>query len=411
MYCKMKLHICFLGGIFPSPIQEEIEKESNGVIQYAADALQKALLEGIRSHFEDVYLINLPFISSFPKFYRKLLVPGCHIRQSFGNAEVFGESMSFINIPIAKMWDKKQKAYQGLCKWGEDKEGAKVIIVYSIHSPLLAAAVNYKQRKGKDVKIILVVPDLPEYMSSNKSYIYKKLKQIDRQRLLKLYPLMDGYILLTDYMKERLPMQGKPYRVIEGIYKDTERTDSLPVRNKSIFYGGTLEKRYGVMNLVNAFINLNLSDYVLEICGMGEAAEDIRTLAKLYPNIHYFGQMPREVVLKKQREAALLVNPRTPEGEFTRYSFPSKTMEYLGSGVPTLLYRLPGIPEDYYNHCFSIEEIGIGALVSAMRNILSLKEEDLLEKGREAREFILQYKNPSAQCVKLKDLIEEVTTS
>ena len=38
------------------------------------------------------------------------------------------------------------------------------------------------------------------------------------------------------------------------------------------------------------------------------------------------------------------VNPRQNNEEFTKYSFPSKTMEYLASGVPVVAYKLDGIP-------------------------------------------------------------------
>ena len=31
-----------------------------------------------------------------------------------------------------------------------------------------------------------------------------------------------------------------------------------------------------------------------------------------------------------------------------QYSFPSKTMEYLASGTPSIAYKLEGIPSEYY---------------------------------------------------------------
>lgn len=404
-----KCSICFLGGIFPSPIRQDIEKDSKGVIQYAADALQKALIEGIRAHFDDVYLVNLPFVSSFPKFYRKTSVPYCNIQEYFGEYEVCGESLKFINIPIIKMLDKERKAYYGLCKWGLNKSGAKFIIIYSVHSPFIKAAVDYKQKVDQNVRIILIVPDLPEFMSSKQNFLLKLLKKRDSGNLQFLYEQIDGYILLTDYMKERLPIEGKPYRVVEGIYREANHLSIPQIGKKKVFYSGTLAKRYGIMNLVNAFIKMRRTDCILEICGMGDAADEIRVLANSYSNIHYLGQIPRDEVLKRQSEAVLLVNPRTPEGEYTRYSFPSKTMEYLGSGVPTLLYKLPGIPKEYYEYCFTIEELGVDALAFVMNSILSLPEKELLSKGHQAREFILQNKNPKAQCAKLKSLIEDLT--
>ena len=41
------------------------------------------------------------------------------------------------------------------------------------------------------------------------------------------------------------------------------------------------------------------------------------------------------------------MNPRSADAEYTKYSFPSKTIEYLATGVPVVMNRLPGIPEEY----------------------------------------------------------------
>ena len=102
----------------------------------------------------------------------------------------------------------------------------------------------------------------------------------------------------------------------------------------------------------------------------------------------------------------LLVNPRTPEGEFTKYSFPSKTMEYMASGVPVLMYRLPGIPEEYFNYCYKVEDVGETALTKAIEDVLNKSSEELANMGKSAREFILEHKNPIAQMGKVVEFIK-----
>ena len=62
--------------------------------------------------------------------------------------------------------------------------------------------------------------------------------------------------------------------------------------------------------------------------------------------IEFLGMLPRTDVLELQSKATILVNPRQPVGDFTKYSFPSKTIEYMASGTPLLMYKLPGIPEE-----------------------------------------------------------------
>lgn len=402
------INVCLLFGIFPTALKREIELNSKGSVQYAADALQKSIIAGITAHCENVSIVNLPFISSYPKYYKHIIAPSGSIKEATDG--ITGQSLSFINVPFLKFPSKTKHALRGLKDWSKRVEGDKVIIIYSAHSPLIKAAVKYKERFDKDTKIILVVPDLPEFMAQKRSPFIEFLKRIDGNSLWKLYRKVDGFILLTEFMRERLPISDKPFRVIEGIFNPKDQHGTDYQTKKTIFYGGTLAKRYGVMNLVNAFIKINNHDYVLEICGMGDTKVEICKLAVEHPNIHYLGLLTREEALRKQREASLLVNPRTPEGEFTRYSFPSKTMEYLASGVPTLLYKLPGIPEEYYDYCYSLTELGVDALAMKMKEILEKPEEERKELGDKAREFILNYKNPQGQCAKLYELIKEVTS-
>ncbi len=400
------ISICLVFGIFPYQLKSEIEHNSKGAVQYAADALQKSFISGITAFFDDVKIVNLPFISSFPRYYKDIKAPCGLIEASTDGIE--GKSISFINVPFLKFISKEKHAFEGIREWGDAVKGQKVIIIYSAHSPLIKAAVKYKEKVDKRTKIILIVPDLPEFMAQRRSTFIELLKKIDGKSLWKLYRNVDGFILLTEFMRERLPISDKPYRVIEGIFNPNDQQKAEYQTKKTIFYGGTLARRYGIMNLVNAFIKADNQDYVLEICGMGDTREEICKLAEKYPNIHYLGLLTREEALKKQREASLLVNPRTPEGEFTRYSFPSKTMEYLASGVPTLLYKLPGIPEEYYEYCYSISELGVDALAMKIKELLLKPEKELKELGRKAQKFIFSKKNPRDQCLKLFELINEL---
>ena len=404
------INICLLFGIFPTSLKKEIENNSKGSIQYAADALQKSFISGVTAHFKSVGIVNLPFISSFPRYYKKVFAPSGYVDEKQDG--VIGKSLTYINVPFLKFLSKRWNAFAGLKEWGKNLPGKKIIVVYSAHSPLIKAAIRYKEHVDINTKIILIVPDLPEFMSQKRNVVIELLKKIDGHSLWTLYRKIDGFVLLTEYMRERLPIKDKPFRVIEGIFNPEDQLNSTKKSNrtkKTIFYGGTLARRYGIMNLVNAFVKVNNPDYILEICGMGDSQADICKIAESNPNVHYLGRLTREEVLRKQREASLLVNPRTPEGEFTRYSFPSKTMEYLASGVPTLLSKLPGIPDEYYNYCFAISELGDDVLALKIKEILSMPEESLEEFGLRARDFIFSKKNPTVQCAKLSDLIRQIT--
>ena len=57
--------------------------------------------------------------------------------------------------------------------------------------------------------------------------------------------------------------------------------------------------------------------------------------------IHFGGVIPLSEVIEKEIQATILINPRPVDQEFTKYSFPSKIMEYMSSGTPVLTTKLP----------------------------------------------------------------------
>lgn len=400
------MNIAFICGLFPQEEKIKIIANSKGVIQYAADALQWSFVDGLKNIFTNrLTVINLPYIGGYPCLYKKFRIE----KSIFGKSdEIDGVSPSFCNLMLYKNFSRYLQLKKELIKWVKKNEHNRIILIYAVHVPFLKAVDDVK-KKYSNLKIIVIVPDVPEFMSENKSIIYKLLKKANEIQLNALYNSVDGYVLLTKYMVERIPVGDRPFVVVEGIFNPKDdvsfEMDTKSSDVKTIFYSGTLAKRYGVMVLVRAFSKLINEAYRLVICGNGDSVDEIIELSKSDKRIIYKGQLPRSEILELQKKATLLVNPRSNEGEFTKFSFPSKTMEYLASGVPTLLCKLPGIPEEYYKYCFSLNTINEDCLKNKINDILLMDEKQLLSIGNAARNFILQNKNPSTQCAKVIDLI------
>ncbi|MEZ7821215.1 MAG: glycosyltransferase, partial [Patescibacteria group bacterium] len=148
-------------------------------------------------------------------------------------------------------------------------------------------------------------------------------------------------------------------------------------------------------------------NYRLIICGSGKLMELVRSAAAKDARIKYIGQVNREEVLVYQRKSTLLINPRQPNNGLTRYTFPSKTMEYMASGTPLLMYELEGIAKEYFNYCYTLDDLSPEALKNTLVNILSKSNEELSIKGRLAREFIINQKSSKVQVKKILDLINQ----
>lgn len=388
-------------GLYPKEIYEEIVADSLTMPQYAADALQHSILAGI-SKYVKTTVINFPFIGSYPRRFKRLFTSFATSYEDGVEIRNFG----FFNLTLLKDISRTHRSYKALRNWIRENPANRTIIIYSIHNPFLSACVRLK-KEVPNLKIVQIVPDLPEYMFSKRNKVLEKINQPQNY-----YSHIDGWVLISKYMAEKLSIKNKPWIVIEGINNSLELLGKT-IYNKSIetfriFYGGTLNRQYGILSLVNAVKKIQYQDIELVICGDGDAFDEIKTVSQADPRIKLLGALPREDVLNYIRTSDLLVNPRTNEGEFTKFSFPSKTMEYLSSGVPTLLYKLPGIPDEYYDYCFFLEETGVNILRDEIVRIYNLPQTERLDLAQKSKSFILNKKNPLAQNKKLYNLLLKI---
>jgi hypothetical protein len=111
-------------------------------------------------------------------------------------------------------------------------------------------------------------------------------------------------------------------------------------------------------------------------------------------------------VVEEQLRATLLVNPRPTAEAFTRYSFPSKNMEYMASGSPLLTTLLPGMPKEYLRYVYVLRDEIPAGIATEIDGLLALGSLQLHYKGQEAKEFALKRKNNVVQARRVARLIE-----
>ena len=104
-------------------------------------------------------------------------------------------------------------------------------------------------------------------------------------------------------------------------------------------------------------------------------------------------------------EAALLVNPRPTNEEYTKYSFPSKNMEYMVSGTPVLTTDLPGMPRDYLPYVYLIEKEDVEGVAESFKYVLNISQCDRDSKGFEAKRYVIENKSNVKQAAKVINLI------
>lgn len=171
---------------------------------------------------------------------------------------------------------------------------------------------------------------------------------------------------------------------------------------------GGLHEEYGIKELIDGFNMVQNQEIELRLYGQGNAVEYIEKAAQKNKRIKYCGVKTNEEIIIAEKKAVLLINPRPTKGEFTLYSFPSKTIEYMLTGTPVLMTKLPGMPKEYYNFLYLInQETAIG-IKEKIEEVIKLPREELLEKGKIAREFIINNKNNKIQGKRIYEFIRKV---
>jgi len=217
------------------------------------------------------------------------------------------------------------------------------------------------------------------------------------------------YVLLTQAMNDYLNGKNKPYVILEG-HSDiamAEKTPSLEKKRspRVCLYAGGVSKQYGLQNLVEGFRMADLPNARLEIYGPGDYVEELKALAAEDPRIVYGGMLLSGQVVEKEMEATLLVNPRPTDEPYVKYSFPSKTMEYMSTGTPVLTTVLPGMPKEYHPYVYLMERETAEGAAEMLQKVMSQTDETLFQKGMEARRFILEKKNNVLQARKILEML------
>lgn len=372
----------------------------------ASIVFESALLEGFYKNGADIEIHSFPMLPLYPQ-YRVLHYGGNTEQLPCGYTCRW---LKTVNVPVLKQLSRRLDARKLIKQWL--KKNAEEGIIFTFAFPPFLVKDILKYAKRFNVKTVAIVPDLLRdmYANENKHSVLYYLKQWYLQPALRVQGDYEGYIYLTEAMRE-VVAPDKPYMVMEGI-ADTSNVILPNLAEKTvprgIMYAGMLHKKYGILNLVEAFEKMDAPDAELWLFGEGTAVPEIKRYAQTNPKIRYFGSVSRSSVLEYERKASLLVNPRDPEEEFTKYSFPSKTIEYMLSGTPLLTTRLKGIPAEYFDYVFSSESNSVEDLAIAMEEAMQLSAEAFLEIGKKAQEYIKKEKNAVEQSKRILTFIEGI---
>lgn len=336
---------CLIGNLIDREFDDFIVKHSKIAIPFSSINYNRKIFEAFLAEDKhDIVPLATTGISAYPRFsdLKKMPAQPCYGSKTIAHNNFFG----IRNLSEMKGFKKQIKNMGGI----------DYAVVSNLHSPFLYAAKVLK--KKKKAKMIVIVYDLPQFMSfSKRGLVYRILKSIDKIIINKYLKAADAFILVSEATNAIVNKYNKPYIVIEGLIEDKPMLK--PSNSKVIMYSGLLMFAFDIELLIESFIKANNqmnNEFTLELYGNGDALDYISEVSAKYPQIKYKGMVSPKELSSARENAFAFINPRRNIEEFTKYSFPSKNLEYLQTGKPVIGFHFPSASEKLNELIFSVKE-------------------------------------------------------
>jgi glycosyltransferase involved in cell wall biosynthesis len=242
-----------------------------------------------------------------------------------------------------------------------------IVVIDTINPAVVHFAKN--ALKGRKNPIIGVCTDSPSNISgTNRSYT---------TYLLKSAQVLSGTIALTDELNDLFNPNKKPSLIMEGIVEKPAKIEKTDAIKPYFYFGGALMKQYGIYQLIEAFneINLDYPDLQLYVAGHHANYDELNKVINNNKNVHLLGLLSLDKVYGYERESVANINPRPFSEDLDRFSIPSKTIEYLTSGVPTISVKNTKLQKIFSEEIVWAKSASKDDLKDAMIKVLTQTEE------------------------------------
>nr|WP_300047968.1 glycosyltransferase [uncultured Nocardioides sp.] len=323
------------------------------------------------------------------------------------------DHVGLVNLPVAKQLGAAAACALRTAQWRFRTRHAETRMlvldgayVSAMPAVLLALAGSSVVRVGIFADLYSYMADVTDAAGRRVSFVHRLARRVTRTATSRL----QVFVVLTAAMARVLPTDGREVLVMEGLVDHrSPRTQGTKSDQPTILYAGALKEEYGLRDLVEGFARFDRPDARLVVYGRGDYSADLERASLADPRIQFRGSLPLDEVFEEERRAWLLVNPRPVHEEFTRYSFPSKTLEYLASGSPVLTTRLPGMPEEYYPYVWTIDAPGPDGVAEALSAVFTHDPDEFIRRGQAGQAFVLDHKNNAVQAQKITHIAQGIS--
>ena len=255
-----------------------------------------------------------------------------------------------------------------------------LVFVDALNLSLVKAATKFA--KKHDLEIIGVCTDNPNNISFVSGSYNKKLLALANE--------FDKYVVLTEKINEVYNPNNKPYVRIDGVNEELTNLPAREIEGDYIYFGGSLMRRYGVYNVIQAFKELNRKNLKLVICGHHVNKDELELAIKDNEDIIYLGAVSYEENASLERYSLVSINPRPIDPSLDEYSIPSKSLEALANGTVNITVDNKLLKEKYKDVIIWAKSGDVADLKDALVKALDLSKEDREKLIKKAKEKVMQ---------------------
>jgi glycosyltransferase involved in cell wall biosynthesis len=398
-----EIALAFVGTVVPDE-----PRFRSSAFNRAGNNFQYQLVRGLALHgIADIEVLSARPLPSYPRSSTLWVTPQ---HERLGDVPV--RLLSFPNVTPLKQIVVGIGVLVGLLRWGwrKRKSRHRVVLTYNLTMP--PGAFTLLGARLARAKAVVSVNDIN---IPGQTVPASVLWRLDVRLQRWLLPKFDGYIAVADQIATDF-FPGRGYvRVeggVDGAFLDlTRRTHDKAPKQTSAFvfaFAGWLNEANGVRVLLSAFRLLREPDFHLRIAGTGPLQGVVEEASRQDARIQFLGMLDSAGVAGLYLTADVLLNVRLTKGIDTRYFFPSKLIEFLASGVPTITTSVAHAKDEFDSLVYVLHDESARGLAELMSFVAARSDHERSTVANRAREYAVTNKTWDVQTAKVAQYLRQV---
>ena len=397
-----EIALAFVGTVVP-----DMPAYRSAAFNRAGNMFQMQLVRGLaRSGLFDIEVFSARPVPSYPKNQTLWFPPG---RERLDQG-VPVRLLPFLNVTPFKQIVLGFAVLFSLVVWAWRKRAHKrVVLTYNLSVPPGAFTLLAARLVGAKAVVSVNDVNVPG-QTVPRSALFRFDFLLQRW----LLPRFDGHLVVADQIaKDFFP--GRPYMRVEGGVDSAflDRTQRRDDRTKQkarlvLAFAGWLNEANGIPLILDAFEVALGRDLRLKIAGAGPLQAVAEEAARRDPRIEFLGLLDSAGVADLYAQADVLLNIRLTKAIDTRYFFPSKLIEYLGSGVPTITTRVARTETEFAGLAYLLTDETPRGLADLISFVASRSPDERSQLARRARAYVSAHKTWGEQAAKVARYLHQV---